>query len=71
MGLALAERYRRAGLVEEARVQLLRTVEDFAHDPKLRGFSQTFEAGGPILWLKIVYPNAVPDKVPTLECIGL
>ncbi len=30
MGLALAERYRRAGLVEEARVQLLRTVEDFA-----------------------------------------
>lgn len=71
MGLALAERYRRAGQAEEARAQILRTAEDFAHDPKLREFSQTFEADEPIQWLQIAYPKTASDKVPTLECIGL
>ena len=71
MGLALAERYRRAGQAEEARAQILRTAEGFAHDPKLRKLSQTFEADEPIQWLQIAYPKTASDEAPTLECIGL
>lgn len=31
----------------------------------------TFEANEPIMWVQIVYPNMAPDKISTLQCIGL
>ncbi|KIU54415.1 hypothetical protein QV12_01030 [Pseudomonas putida] len=70
MGLALVERYRRAGASTMAMVALSSAAEDFPHLKQLRTLSAEYDPDTPITWLSIIYPR-IADQRATLECHGL